>query len=90
MTKFCQSGVFCGGGREQEPWRKGWEVGGKRAGSGILKVAGTGRKRVKFCNISLCFRIDIRQTGENSYGKAWEAGGSDLPVPLHYFCHKFG
>ena len=61
----------------------GGSPGGERAGSGILKVAGTGRKRVKLRNISLYFGIDIRQTGENGYGKAWEAGGSDLPVPLH-------
>ena len=69
---------------------KGREVGGEREGSGILKLAWTGRKRVKFCNISLYFGIDMRQRGENGYGKGWEAGvkGTESgrfrpPVPLH-------
>ena len=44
-------------------------MGGERAGSGILKVAGTGRKRVKFCNILIHFRTDMREIGENGYGK---------------------
>ena len=35
-------------------------------GSGILKVAGTGRRRVKFHNISLYFGIDIRQRGKTA------------------------
>ncbi len=43
-------------------------------GSGILKVAGTERKQVKFRNISLYFAIDMEQTGEKSYGKGREAG----------------
>ena len=37
-------------------------------------MAGTKRKRVKFHNISLYFGIDVRQTGENGYGKGQEAG----------------
>ena len=39
----------------------------KGAGSGILKVAGTGRDRVQFRNISFYLVMDIIQTGENSY-----------------------
>ena len=50
---------------------KGREAGGKRAGSGILKMAGTGRKRVKFRNVSLYFGIDIRQEERTST----ESGG---------------
>ncbi len=65
------SGGVQGGGSTGE---KGREAGGGRAGSGIPKVAGTGRKRVKFRNISLYFAIDMERTVENSYGKGWEAG----------------
>ena len=36
-------------------------MGGERAGSGILKVAGTGRKRVKLRNISLYFGKDKQE-----------------------------
>ena len=50
------------------------EAGGERAGSRILKLVGPGKKRVKFLNISLHFGIDMRQIGENSYGKGQEAG----------------
>ena len=48
----------------------------KGAGSGRREdaVAGTGRKRVKFHNISLYFGIDMRQRGEKGYGKGREAG----------------
>ncbi len=49
-----------GGGR---PGEKEREMGGERAGSGILKVVGTGRKRVKFRNISLYFAMEMGQTG---------------------------
>ncbi len=42
--------------------------------SGIPKVVGTGRKRVKFCNILLYFAIDMGQRGENSCGKGQEVG----------------
>ena len=75
-----------GGG---SPGEKGREAGGERAGSGILKVAGTGRKRVKLRNISIYFG---RQTGEifcYGYRKGWEAevkstgGGRFSSVPLH-------
>ena len=37
-------------------------------GSGIHKVAGTGRKHVEFHNISSYFRIDTRQRGEGENG----------------------
>ncbi len=65
-----------GGGGARE--KKGREVGGERVGSGILKVAGTGRKRVKFHNISLYSAIDMEQTRENSYEKGREAGVDDM------------
>ncbi len=61
--------LFRGGQGGGSPREKGREAGGERAGSGILKVARTGRKRVKFRNISLYFAMDMEQTGENSYGK---------------------
>ncbi len=48
--------------------------GRKGSGGGIPRVAGTGRKRVKFHNISLYFAIDIGQREENHYGKWREAG----------------
>ena len=65
-------------------------------GRRILKVVGTGRKRVKFRNISLYFGIDIRQTGENGYGKGREAGVKGTgggrfrppclpPLVIHYY-----
>ena len=60
------------GAREKRGGKR--EAGGERAGSGILKVAGTGRKRVKFCNISIYFGIDIRQRGGNGNGDGREAG----------------
>ncbi len=56
------SGGGQGGGSSGE---KGQEAGGEGAGSGIFKVAGTGRKRVKFRNISLYFAMDMEHTGEN-------------------------
>ncbi len=46
----------------------------KGAGSRILKVTGTRRKREKFHNISLYFPMVMEQTGENSYGKGRETG----------------
>ena len=52
-----------GGG---SPVEKGRGAGGEGAGSGILKMAGTGRKRVKFRNVSLYFGIDIRQEERTS------------------------
>ena len=52
-----------GGG---SPGEKGRGAGGERAGSGILKMAGTGRKRVKFRNVSLYFGKDIRQEERTS------------------------
>ena len=37
---------------DESPGKKAREAGEERAGSGILKVAGTRRKHVKFRNIS--------------------------------------
>ena len=39
------------------------EAGEERAGSGIPKVAGSGRKREKLCNIAQYFAIDKMQRG---------------------------
>ncbi len=72
---FCKREILSGGGQGGgSPGEKGREAGGERPGSRILKVAGTGRKQVKFRNISLYFAIDMEQTGEKCYGKGWEAG----------------
>ncbi len=84
----------CGGGEGGgSPGEKGWEAGEGRVGSRIPKVAGTGRKQVKFCNVSLYFAIDMGQRGVHHYGKGreagvsgtavQEAGGADPPVPTH-------
>ncbi len=37
-------------------------------------MAGNGRKRVKFPNVSLYFAIDLGQRGGHHYGKGREAG----------------
>ena len=59
----------------REPGRKGVGSGRtERAGTGILKVTGTGRKQGKFCNISLYFGIHMRQEERTATEKGREAG----------------
>ena len=60
------------GGEGQGGWRPGEKgVGGVRdageegAGSGIPKVAGSGRKREKSCNIAQYFAIEKMQRGRS-------------------------
>lgn len=64
------------------------EVGRERAGSWISKVAGTGRKGEKFCNIANHFTIiEIEQRGWNPYsrrGSEVKGMGAYHPVSLHY------
>ena len=48
------------------------EVGEERAGSGILKVAGSGRNRKKLRNIAQCFAIEKEQRG----GRQQKKGGN--------------
>ncbi len=55
-------------------WRGtgGREARGERAGSGILTVAGTGRKQVKFRNVSLYFAMEWNKQGRTAierYGR---------------------
>ena len=57
--------------RRQEGY--GW-WGGEKAGSGIPKVAGTGRKGEKFCNIAYYFTREMEQRGGNPYRRGWEKG----------------
>ena len=75
-----------GGTGDESPGEKGWEAGGERAGTRILKVAGTGRKQGKFCNISLYFRIDMRQeertATERGRGGRKRYGRWDVQTPL--------
>ena len=53
-----------GGGRRGENGAGGVrEVGEEGAGSGIPKVAGSGRKRKKLCNIAQYFAIEKMQRG---------------------------
>jgi len=56
-----------GGTGGRETGRKGaggvWEVGEGETGSGIPKVAWSGRKREKLCNIALYFAIAKMQKG---------------------------
>ena len=40
-----------------------WEMGEEGAGSEILKVAGSGRKKEKLCNIAEYFPIEKMQRG---------------------------
>ena len=70
------------------------EAGGERAGSGIPKVAGTGRKGEKFRNIAYYFTLEIEQRGGNPYRRGREAGvkgtgggsfRSPCLPPLNYF-----
>ncbi len=78
--KLTDSLVGWGGAGGLEPGRKG-------AGSGISKVEGTRRKRVKFCNISLYFATEMGQREGNHSGKGRDAGikctgsGSFRPLP---------
>ena len=68
------------------------EVGEEGAGSGIPKVAGSGRKRGKLRNIAQCFAIEKMQragakkyragTGINGYGKR-EVQTPLSPPPPH-------
>ena len=58
------SGGGQGGGRPGEKGAGGvWEAGEEGAGSGIPKVAGSGRKREKLRNISQYFAIEKMQRG---------------------------
>ena len=75
------SGEGQGGGRPGE----------KGAGSGIPKVAGSGRRREKLCNIAQYFAIEKMQRGGsqkiqsgNRDYRVREAGGSNPPVPPDY------
>jgi len=81
-----------GGGR---PGGKGAggvrEAGEEGAGSGIPKVAGSGRRREKLCNIAQYFAIEKMQRGGsqkiqsgNRDYRVREAGGSNPPVPPDY------
>ena len=55
-----------GGGRPGEKGAGGVrEAGEEGAGSGIPKVAGSGRKREKLCNIVQYFAIEKMQRGGN-------------------------
>ena len=55
-----------GGGRPGEKGAGGvWEMGEEGAGSEILKVAGSGRRREKLCNIAEYFAIE-------KIAKRWE------------------
>ena len=57
VVKF--SGAGQGGGRPGEKGAGGIrEAGEEGAGSGIPKVAGSGRKREKLCNIAQYFAIE--------------------------------
>lgn len=60
MTYSCRVVTYhVKGGGGQEPGRK-W-AREERLGSGVPKVAETGRKQVKCCNNSLYFVIDMGQ-----------------------------
>ena len=74
------SGEGQGGGRPGEKGAGGVREAGKEgAGSGIPKVAGSGRRREKLCNIAQYFAIEKMQragakkyragTGIKGYGK---------------------
>ena len=78
LTVSCGAGQ--GGGRPGEKGAGGVrEAGEEGAGSGIPKVAGSGRKREKLCNIAKYFAIEKMQrvgakkyragTGIKGYGK---------------------
>ena len=68
-------------------------MGEEGAGSGILNVAGSGRKREKLCNIAQYFAIEKMQrvgakkyragTGIKGYGK-WEVQTPLSPPPQSY------
>ena len=61
---FYMVGGGQGGGRRGEKGAGGvWEAGEEGAGSGIPKVAGSGRKREKLCNIVQYFTIEKMQRG---------------------------
>ena len=84
----------CGGGQGGGNWEKrGREVYGRareeRAGSGILKVARSGRKRGELCNIVQYFTIEKMQRGGsqqiqggNRELRVQEVGGLNPPDPL--------
>ena len=70
MTRFDESVIVGGGGGGQggvRPGEKGAggvpEAGEEGAGSGIPKVAGSGRKREKLRNIAQYFAIEKMQRG---------------------------
>ena len=76
-----------GGGRPGEKGAGGVrEAGEEGAGSGIPKVAGSGRKRGKVRNIAQYFAIETMQRGGSQ-----KAGGLNPPVPplittYHKYC----
>ena len=80
---------FCGGGEQGggRPGEKGAggvrEAGEEGAGSGIPKVAGSGRKREKLHNIAQYFAIEKMQRGwsQQIQGRVREARGLNPPVP---------
>ena len=61
--------VIVGGTGGRETGRKGGgrlrEAGEEGAGSGIPKVAGSGRKRERLCNIAQYFAIEKMQRGRS-------------------------
>ena len=66
--RFARGEVWGGGGQGGgRPGEKGAggvrEAGEEGAGSGIPKVAGSGRKRAKLRNIAQCFAIEKMQRG---------------------------
>ena len=93
------SGGGTGGGRPGEKGAGGVrEAGEEGAGSGIPKVAGSGRKREKLRNITQYFAIKKMQRGgsqkiqgANRDERVREAGGLNPPVPPppNELCHGF-
>ena len=83
-----------GGGRPGEKGAGGVRKAGEEgAGSGILKVAGSGRKREKLRNIAQYFAIEKMQKGgsQNIQGgnrdyRVRKAGGLNPRVPPPPFC----
>ena len=83
-----------GGGRPGEKGAGGVrEAGEEGAGSGISKVAGSGRKREKLRNIAKYFAIEKMQRagspkiqGGNRDYRVREAGGLNPPVPPPLSC----
>jgi len=84
----------CGGGQGGGNWEKSrrkvyGRAGEERAGSGILEVARSGRKREKLCNIVQYFTMEKMQRGgsQQIQGRNWElrvqeVGGLNPPAPL--------